>query len=209
MTFQDEFIHRLRVVRGEATGDGRSTGSGRTDTDQDKPLLFRGGGTRGGGDADASLASAKGGGADGGGLEPQQRHPDERNHPNPSFEEEGLEGEDAADNSVRLERSRETGDGGDVSRPGPALSACQSRQTKGSTRMDGDGEDTRHPEFISGPRTAEPEDRGKRDGVLNRVQDDREPNTVRPEPVEGPLSDLQCIHGQSASPNSSRTASPK
>ena len=120
MTFQDEFIHRLRVVRDEASGDG---------TAPDKPLLFRGG-DGGGGDAPASLASANGGGADGGGLEPQQRYPDERNHPNPSFEKEGL--------------------------------------------SDG-GEHTRHPEFISGPPEAEPEDRGERDGVLKRVQDDEPP----------------------------------
>ncbi|ASK89759.1 hypothetical protein [Sphingorhabdus sp. SMR4y] len=105
MTFQDEFIHRLRVVRGEAAGDGgedardksvrlersRETGDGEgAGEDQNKPLLFRGGDIRGGGDADASLASANGGGAEETGLEPQQRHPAERNHPNPSFEKEGL-----------------------------------------------------------------------------------------------------------------------
>ncbi|CAO1654872.1 hypothetical protein [Parasphingorhabdus sp. NYA22] len=97
MTFQDEFIHRLRVVRGEATGDGVS------------------------------------------GSEPQEGRSDERNHPNPSFEKEGLESE---------------GDG---------------------------GEDTRHPEFISGPLEAEPEDWGVGDGVLSRqaiedkrVQDDED-----------------------------------
>ena len=49
MTFQDECVRRLRVVRDGATGDGGS------------------------------------------GLEPQERRSDERNHPNPSFEKEGLE----------------------------------------------------------------------------------------------------------------------
>ena len=78
MTYQDEFARRN--ARGAATGEGG---------DQDKPLLFRGG-VGGGGDAPASLASAIGGGADGSGLEPQQRYPDERNHPNPSCEKEGL-----------------------------------------------------------------------------------------------------------------------
>ncbi len=128
MIFQDEFVHRLRVERGEAADEGE---------DQDKPLLFSGGDTRGGGDAPASLASAIGGGADGSGLEPQQRLSDGRNHPNPSFEKEGLES---------------AGD---------------------------DGEHIRHPELVSGPRAAEPADRGKTDGVLsrqaiedNRVQDD-------------------------------------
>ena len=48
-------------------------------------------------------------------------------------------GEDAPDKSVRLERSRETGDGGDVSR-------------LRSTRTGEDGEQTRHPELVSGPR---------------------------------------------------------
>ena len=47
-------------------------------------------------------------------------------------------GEDAPDKSVRLERSRETGDGRGVSRPWPVLSACPDRQSKGSTRTDGD-----------------------------------------------------------------------
>ena len=77
-------------------------------------------------------------------------------------------GEDTQDKSVRLERSRETGDGGDVSR-------------LRSTRTGEDGEDTRHPEFISGPLAGEPEDRGERDGVLSRqaiedkrVQDDED-----------------------------------
>ncbi len=101
MTFQDEFIHRLRVVRDEATG------------------------------------------TDGSGLEPQEGRSDERNHPNPSFEKEGLESE---------------GDG---------------------------GEHTRHPEFISGPPEAEPEDRGERDEVLKRVQDDEDSSVRGDDAVSG------------------------
>ncbi len=94
-------------------------------------------------------------------------------------------GEDARDKSVRLERSRETGGGKDVSRPWPALSACPSRQSKGSTRTGGGGEHTRHPELVSGPREAKPEGRGVRHEVLSRqaiadkrVQDD-EDSSVR------------------------------
>ncbi|MEH6700553.1 hypothetical protein [Parasphingorhabdus sp.] len=68
-------------------------------------------------------------------------------------------GEDTPDKAVRLERSRETGDDEQVSR-------------LRSTRTDGNGEHIRHPEFISGPLEAEPEDRGARDRVLKRVQDD-------------------------------------
>ena len=75
-------------------------------------------------------------------------------------------GEDAPDKSVRLERSRETGDGGDVSR-------------LRSTRTGEDGEQTRHPELVSGPREAEPEDRGERDEVLKRVQDDDDTHIVK------------------------------
>jgi hypothetical protein len=68
-------------------------------------------------------------------------------------------GEDTPDKAVRLERSRGTGDDEEVSR-------------LRSTRTDGDGEHIRHPELVSGPLEAEPEDRGARDGVLKRVQDD-------------------------------------
>ncbi|MEH6662030.1 MAG: hypothetical protein V7679_10310, partial [Parasphingorhabdus sp.] len=100
MTFQDEFIHRLRVVRGEETGGGGS------------------------------------------GLEPREGRSDERNHPNPSFEKEGLES---------------AGDG---------------------------GEHIRHPEFISGPPEVEPEDRGERDGVLKRVQDDEDSSVRGDEDVQ-------------------------
>jgi hypothetical protein len=80
MTFQDEFARRN--ARGAGTGDGG---------DPDKPLLFRRG-DGGGGDAPASLASANGGGAERDGLEAEGRCSDERHHPNPSSEEEGLKG---------------------------------------------------------------------------------------------------------------------
>ncbi len=116
MTYQDEFARRN--ARGARTGEGG---------DPDKPLLFRGG-DGGGGDADAPLASANGGGAERDGLEAGGPFSADRNHPNPSFEKEGLRGEEhAPDISVRLERSRETGDGGGVSR-------------LRSTRTDGDAE---------------------------------------------------------------------
>uniref|UniRef100_UPI003594019D hypothetical protein n=1 Tax=Parasphingorhabdus sp. TaxID=2709688 RepID=UPI003594019D len=130
MTYQDEFVRRL----GPSTGSERTAqGAGKEEGgDPDKPLLFRGG-DGGGGDASASLASANGGGADGGGLETGGPRSAERNHPNPSSEEEGLE--NAA--------------------PG--------------------GEHTRHPELVSGPRTAEPDDSGKTDWILKRVQDDEIP----------------------------------
>ena len=118
MTYQDEFARRN--ARGAATGEGG---------DPDKPLLFRGG-DGGGGDASASLASANGGGAERDGLEAEGPRFDERNHPNPSFEKEGLQ------NAIYGE------------------------------------EHTRHPELVSGPRTAEPADRGKTDEILKRVQDD-------------------------------------
>ena len=135
MTFQDEFVRRLRVVRDEATSDG------------------------------------------GGGLEPREGRSDERNHPNPSFEKEGLES---------------VGDG---------------------------GEHARHPEFISGPPEAEPEDRGERDGFLSRqaiedkrVQDDEDssgrggeltpPSRLR----EGPGVGL--CETKSAVPDSTSTPTP-
>ena len=56
-------------------------------------------------------------------------------------------------------------------------------------RMQSDGgEHTRHPEFISGPLAAEPEDGGTTDEVLNQVQDDDDYNSVSGEPVEPRLS---------------------
>ena len=45
----------------------------------------------------------------------------------------------------------------------------------GNARAAATGEDTaesRHPELVSGPRTAEPADRGKTDEILKQVQDD-------------------------------------
>tara|TARA_R100001244_G_scaffold6593_40_gene8513 strand:- start:17376 stop:18476 length:1101 start_codon:yes stop_codon:yes gene_type:complete len=65
----------------------------------------------------------------------------------------------------------------------------------GSERTD-EGE-RRHPEPVSGPRAARPEDRGKTDGVLRRAQDDDEGrvqdngdyNSVSGEPVEPRFSD--------------------
>ena len=125
MTYQDEFTRRN--ARGAGTGEGG---------DPKKPLLFRGG-DGGGGDAPASLASANGGGTERDGLETQQIRSDERNHPNPSFEKEGLQ------NAVYGE------------------------------------EHTRHPELVSGPRTAKPEDGGKTDEILRQAQDDGDSHTVR------------------------------
>ena len=86
MTYQDEFARRN--ARGAATGEGG---------DPDKPLLFRGG-DGGGGDASASLASANGGGAERDGLEAEGPRFDERNHPNPSFEKEGLKKQKETEN---------------------------------------------------------------------------------------------------------------
>ncbi|VWX59618.1 hypothetical protein [Sphingorhabdus sp. 109] len=56
----------------------------------------------------------------------------------------------------------------------------------------GGGEHIRHPELVSGSRESEPEGRGARHGVLKRVQDDEQYRTVRPELVEGRLSDGHC-----------------
>ncbi|AMO72698.1 hypothetical protein AZE99_13305 [Sphingorhabdus sp. M41] len=102
MTFQDEFIHRLRVVRGEATGDGGedsgpSTGSGRTDERESRHPEFISGPLE---------AEPEDRGVGDGVLNQVQDDDSMR-----------LQGEESApDKSVRLERSRETGDGGDVSR---------------------------------------------------------------------------------------------
>ena len=62
-----------------------------------------------------------------------------------------------------------TGEGGEDSGP-----------STGSGRTD--ERENRHPELVSGPREAEPEDRGKTDEILNQVQDD-EPTTPTPTPT--------------------------
>ncbi|WP_321327281.1 hypothetical protein [uncultured Parasphingorhabdus sp.] len=62
---------------------------------------------------------------------------------------------------LRVVRGEATGDGGEDSGP-----------STGSGRTD--ERESRHPEFISGPFAGEPEDRGVRDGVLKRVQDDED-----------------------------------
>ena len=62
----------------------------------------------------------------------------------------------------------------------------------GTARGTATGEDaaeSRHPEPVSGPRSAEPADGGKTDGILRRAQDDDTPHTVSGEPVEPRLSD--------------------
>jgi hypothetical protein len=130
-----------------ARRNARGAGAGEGG-DPKKPLLFRGG-VGGGGDAPASLAAANGGGANGGGLETGGRCSDERHHPNP------------------------------VS--GKTAPGCF-RSVRGTDRPDTfekeglkKGEHPRHPEFISGPLEAEPEDRGERSGVLSRqaIEDKR------------------------------------
>ena len=180
MTFQDEFIHRLRVVRGEVTGDGAedsgrspavacgSTGSGRTDERESRHPEFISGpleddpedrGARDGvlkrvQDDDAVPMQGDGG--------ENTRHCEERSDAaiqsaarRPGLlrsarnDEEGtVRGDDAVsgqgdehtpDKSVRLERSRETGDGGGVSR-------LRSTRTDGS---DGD-DNTVRPELVEG-----------------------------------------------------------
>jgi hypothetical protein len=133
MTFQDEFIHRLRVVRGEATGGGGSGSEpreGRSDERNHPNPSFE----------KEGLESAGDGGE-------HTRHPEfisgsRAAKPEDRGERDGvlsqvqdddsmrLQGEESApDKAVRLERSRETGDGGDVSR-------------LRSTRTDGGGENT-------------------------------------------------------------------
>tara|TARA_R110002033_G_scaffold48042_3_gene93951 strand:- start:116605 stop:117654 length:1050 start_codon:yes stop_codon:yes gene_type:complete len=61
----------------------------------------------------------------------------------------------------------------------------------GNARAAATGEDTaesRHPELVSGPRTAEPADRGKTDEILKQVQDDEltPPSRLREGPGVGP-----------------------
>ena len=118
---------------------GSETGEG---GDQKKPLLFRGG-DGGGGDASASLASANGGGAERGGLETQQIRSTDRNHPNP------VSGE-TAPSRFRLVRGTDRPD------------TFEKEGLRGTVYRE---EHTRHPELVSGPRAAGPEDRGKTDGV--------------------------------------------
>ena len=60
---------------------------------------------------------------------------------------------------LRVVRGAATGEGGEDSGP-----------STGSGRTD--ERESRHPELVSGPLAGEPEDRGERDGVLKRVQDD-------------------------------------
>jgi len=140
MTFQDEFVRRLRVTRDVATGAGGedsgrspavacgSTGSGRTDERESRhPELVSG---------------------------PQEAKPEDRGERDEVLkrvqddEDSSVRGDDAVsgqgdehtpDKSVRLERSRETGDGGGVSR-------LRSTRTDGS---DGD-DNTVRPELVEG-----------------------------------------------------------
>jgi len=86
MTFQDEFVRRLRVVRGEAAGDGGEDA-------RDKSVRLERSRETGGGKDVSRLRSTRTGGG-GGELETQTRHSNERNHPNPSFEKEGLKKEE-------------------------------------------------------------------------------------------------------------------
>jgi len=167
MTFQDEFIHRLRVVRGEAEGDGPSTGSGRTGERESRHPEFISGPPEvepeDRGERDEVLKRVQ----DDDSMRMQgdsgehTRHCEERSEAIQSAarrpgllrsarnDEEGtVRGDDAVsgqgdehtpDKSVRLERSRETGDGGGVSR-------LRSTRTDGS---DGDDNAVR-PELVEG-----------------------------------------------------------
>ncbi|PHR14239.1 MAG: hypothetical protein COA41_17645 [Sphingopyxis sp.] len=162
MTYQDEFARRN--ARAAAAGEGGDPDKPllfRSFRSNSPPDCSETAGGRftwnwdgGGGDADASLASANGDrphpnpSPEGEGLqdavhgEEQTRHPElvsgpRADKPEDGGKRDGIEsGEHAPDTPDRLERSRETGDGAEVSRPWPVLSDCPSRQSKGSTRTD-------------------------------------------------------------------------
>ena len=92
----------------------------------------------------------------------------------------------------RLNAARGRNDGGEDSGPSTGREDEQARDACSYSCGRTDERENRHPEFISGPRETKPEDRGERHEVLKRVQDDGSSPTVRPKPVEGPLSTGTC-----------------